>query len=200
LVGAALARNWLPSSVDVLAAVEPEMKALARKLGEATHLATLRGTTVTILGTVAGRHGKRTNAFVGTTFPAHFSAAGNALLAELPLDELRARYSSETLRKTAWRSTLLRESEAVLWNDLLADLELVRERGYGTNFRSRNRGVNAIACSLRLPATSLPFALVIDAPSSQTGRREMLGYAHPLREAAGHARLRLLRTQVVTRS
>jgi DNA-binding IclR family transcriptional regulator len=194
LVGAALVRNWLPDSVNVFAAAEPEMRALARTLGETTNLAVLRGTTVTIVGSVDGRRTKRSQTFIGTTFPAHFSAGGLALLADLPLEELRRRYSSDTLRKTAWRRTeLLPESDTMLWKDLVAELELVRDRGFATNFKSRNRGVNAIACSLHLAPGSLPFALVMNAPSSQTGRRAMLSYSAPLRDAAAAARLRLMR-------
>ncbi len=186
LVGAALARNWLPQSTDVLTIAEPEMRAIARELGASTHLATLHGITVTIVGSIASRRAQRTTTFVGTTFPAHYSAAGQAILADLSLDELQCRYASETLRQTGWaRTKLVRQSEAVLWKNLLLDLERVRECGYATNFHSGNRGVNAIACSVRLTAHAAPpFALVIDAPSSQTGRRRLLSYAAALRDAA----------------
>ena len=199
LVGAALARNWLPQSLEVFAAAEPEMRRLAHKLGEATHLAVVHGITVTIVGSVASRRAQRTTTFVGTTFPAHFSAAGQVVLADLSLDELRRRYASETLRQSAWQRTkLLRESEATLWKNLLADLDRVRERGYATNFSSGNRGVNAIACPLRLHAPVAPFALVIDAPSAQTGRRRLVSYADPLREAAAHVRTQLARMNART--
>lgn len=201
LVGGALARNWLPQSVEVLGAAEPEMRSLARKLGDTAHLAVMHGTTVTIVGSVDGRRTQRSSNFLGTTFPAHFSAAGLALLADLPLDELRRRYSSQTLRATAWRRTaLLPESDTTLWNELVADLDRVRSRGYATNFRSGNRGVNAIACSLHLANAGLPFALVIDAPSSQTGRRAMLSYATPLRSAAAATRARLVRVSSMERN
>jgi len=74
-----------------------------------------------------------------------------AILADLPIDELERRYRSETLRQTGWaRTKLARESEALLWKNLLLDLTQVRERGFATNFHSGNRGVNAIACSMRL--------------------------------------------------
>ena len=187
LVGGALARNWLPQSLDVLAAAEPKMRAIALELGASTHLATLNGITITIVGSIASRRAQRTTTFVGTTFPAHYSAAGQAILADLPLDELQHRYASATLRQAGWaRTKLVRASEAVLWKNLLLDLERVRERGYATNFHSGNRGVNAIACSLRLIAHCAPFALVIEAPSSQTGRRRLLSYAAPLRDAAAY--------------
>jgi IclR family transcriptional regulator, acetate operon repressor len=194
LVGVALARNWLPQSMDVFAVAEPEMRSIAAELGASTHLATLNGVTVTIVASVASRRAQRKTAFVGTTFPAHYSAAGQAILADLPLAELEQRYRSQTLRRPGWaRTKLVRESETLLWKKLLADLEDVRERGYATNFHSGNRAVNAIACSLRLGAPAAPFALVIDAPSSQTGRRRLLSYAEPLRTAAAHVRTKLAR-------
>jgi DNA-binding IclR family transcriptional regulator len=199
LVGGALARNWLPQSMDVFSVAEPEMRAIAVELGASTHLATLHGVTVTIVGSIASRRAQRTTTFVGTTFPAHYSAAGQAILADLPLEELEHRYTSETLRRSGWaRTKLVRESEAILWKNLLLDLELVRERGYATNFHSGNRGVNAIACSLRLGARAAPFALVIDAPSALTGRRRLLSYVAPLRAAAAHVRTQLARNDART--
>jgi IclR family transcriptional regulator, acetate operon repressor len=195
LVGSALARNWLPQSSDVFAAAAPHMRAMAIELRASTHLATLSGITVTIVGSVASRRAQRATAFVGTTFPAHYSAAGQAILADLPLDELQRRYSSENLRQTGWaRTKLARTSEAKLWQNLLLDLESVRARGYATNFHSGNRGVNAIACSLHLGAARAPFAIVIDAPSSETGRRRLLSYVTLLRDAAAHVRTQLTRT------
>ena len=195
LVGGALARNWLPPSMDIVAAAEPEMRSIATQFGVSTHLATLDGITVTIVGSVASRRAKRTTAFIGTTFPAHYSAAGQAILAELPLSELERRYTDATLRQSGWaRTKLVRDSEAMLWKKLLLDLSLVRERGYATNFHSGNRGVNAIACSLHLDAHTAPYALVIDAPRSQTGRRDLISFARPLRDAAAHVRAHLTRT------
>jgi DNA-binding IclR family transcriptional regulator len=193
LVGAALVRNWLPQSKDVFAVAEPQMRALARALGAATHLTVLHGTTVTVVGSVASRRAPRTTAFIGTTFPAHFSAAGQALLADLPPEELRRRYAAEALQRTAWRRTkVLRASDDALWTTLLSELERARERGFATNFHSGNRGVNAIACSLKLGSEVAPFALVIDAPRSQTGRRRLLSYATPMLEAAAKIRSHFL--------
>jgi DNA-binding IclR family transcriptional regulator len=191
LVGSALVRNWLPQSKEVFAVAEPQMRSLARELGEATHLTVLHGIIVTVVGSVASRRAPRRTTFIGTTFPAHFSAAGQALLADLPLEELGRRYSTEVLHQTAWRRTkVLRASDDAfaLWKTLLADLDRTRERGFATNFRSGNRGVNAIACSLRLGSDVAPFALVIDAPRSQTGRRRLLSYATPLLDAAANIR------------
>jgi IclR family acetate operon transcriptional repressor len=194
LVGAALARNWLPHSMDVVAVAEPAMRGIAMDLDASTHLATMHGTTVTIVGSVASRRALRTTTFVGTTFPAHYSAAGRAILADLTLEELQRRYRSETLRQSGWaRTKLIGQSDAALWKNLLTDLALVRARGYATNFHSGNSGVNAIACSLQLPENAPPFALVIDAPSSQTGRRRLLSYAGPLREVAAHVSTQLAR-------
>jgi DNA-binding IclR family transcriptional regulator len=189
LVGSALVRNWLPQSKEVFAIAEPQMRSLARELGEATHLTVLHGIIVTVVGSVASRRAARTTTFIGTTFPAHFSAAGGALLADLPLEELRRRYSTEVPQQTAWQRTkVLRASDDALWKTLLAELDRTRERGFATNFRSGNRGVNAIACSLRLGSDVAPFALVIDAPRSQTGRRRLLSYATPLLKAASNIR------------
>ena len=196
LVGAALARNWVPQSTDILAIAEPALRAISRELGESAHLSMLNGTTITVVGAVGNRRAQRNMTFVGTTFPAHFSAAGQALLADLPLEELRRRYTGETLRQTAWtRTTLLDASDAVLWKNLLSELKVVRERDYATNFNSGgNRGVNAIACSLHLDSSTASYALVIPTASALTGRRRLLSYAAPLRAAAMQLRAQLSRS------
>jgi DNA-binding IclR family transcriptional regulator len=194
LVADALVRNWVPSAPDLLAAAKPEMRALTRRLGETTHLAVLHGTSVTLIASIRTTETPRNVTLVGTTLPAHFSASGKALLAQLPLEELRRRYASEPLRKTAWRRTkLVRESDATIWRKLLAELEVVRTRGYATNFLGQNRGVNAIAAPIVLRNGGAVGALVVSAPSARTRRRAMLRYVEELKAAAAQVAARLAR-------
>jgi len=192
LVAGALVRNWLPPSEALVAAAKPEMRALARTLREATHLAVRSGTTITLIASAGSAQTRRDVPMIGTTLPAHFSSAGKALLAELPLEELRALYAAEDLRTTAWKRTKkLPESNATIWDELLAELKIVREQGYATNFRSRNRGVNAIACPIVMRNGRTPGALVVSAPSARTQRRAIVGYAEALRRAAARIAARL---------
>jgi DNA-binding IclR family transcriptional regulator len=194
LVADALVRNWVPSPPALLAAAKPEMRALTRRLGETTHLAVLHGTSVALIASTRTADTPRNVALVGTTFPAHFSAAGKALLAQLEVDELERRYASESLRKTAWRRTqLVQESDATIWRKLLAELDVVRSRGYATNFLGQTRGVNAIAAPIRLQNGSAPAAIVLSAPRARTHRRAMLRYVEELKDAAEHVAARLTR-------
>jgi IclR family acetate operon transcriptional repressor len=192
LVADALVRNWLPPSEALVAAAKPEMRTLARSLGETTHLAVRYGTSVTLVASVDGSQAARNVTLVGTTFPAHFSAAGKVLLAELPFDELCRIYATENLRKTAWKRTKLRpEGSATIWDELLGELKIIRKQGFATNFRSGNRGINAIACGIRLGNGSVLGALVVSASRSRTQRRRMLQYAPEIERASVRIAARL---------
>lgn len=200
LVADALVRNWVPPAGALLAAAQPELRALARRLGETTHLGVLHGTSVTVIASAGTADASRNVTLVGTTFPAHFSAGGKALLAALPLDELERRYADEPLRRTAWRRTkLVRESEATIWRALLGELREVRERGYATNFRGHNRGVNALAVPIRLRSGGTPGVLIVSAPSARTRRRAMLRYVEELKAAAAQVASRLTREASASR-
>jgi IclR family acetate operon transcriptional repressor len=87
----------------------------------------------------------------------------------------------------------VRESDATIWRKLLAELEVVRTRGYATNFLGQNRGVNAIAAPIVLRNGGAVGALVVSAPSARTRRRAMLRYVEELKAAAAQVAARLAR-------
>jgi DNA-binding IclR family transcriptional regulator len=200
VVADALVRNWVPPAAELIAAATPDLRAIARRTGLTAHLAVLNGTTVTIIASAGSAQTGRNVSLIGTTFPAHFSAGGKALLAELSADELARRYASEPLRKTAWRRTkLIRESDAAVWKTLLAELQTIRRVGYATNFRGHNRGVNAIAVAIRIRTGTGPGALILSAPSARAGRRAILRHVQELKFAAAQVASRLARSHSPTR-
>jgi IclR family transcriptional regulator, acetate operon repressor len=87
----------------------------------------LRGGEIEFLDSVETTLGLCVGSRVGIRMPAHCTAAGKAILAELPPDDLRGRYPDGRLDRMTPRSlqSLSR---------LEAELARVRERGYATNF------------------------------------------------------------------
>jgi DNA-binding IclR family transcriptional regulator len=158
----------------------PEMERLARRLGETIHLGILEGTNTRYLACVESPETLRTGSHVGTSFPAHRTACGKALLAELEIGELRARYAREKLVPA--------RRGAQSWSDLLRDLETVRKTGYATNFEESEKGVNAIAVVIRRQDETPFGALTLTGPSLRLKRYKMKAYARELQEGANRIR------------
>jgi DNA-binding IclR family transcriptional regulator len=162
---------------ELEAIAHPEMEMLARKLRETIHLGVLQGTSAAYVACVESVETLRTGSHVGTSFPAHATACGKALLAELSARELRARYTGESFatgRKNAIRS----------WDGLLAALDAVRANGYATNVEETEPGVNALAVAIKDGEGRVYGALTITGPSSRFRRRKMEPYARELARAA----------------
>jgi DNA-binding IclR family transcriptional regulator len=73
--------------------------------------------------------------------PAHCTAGGKALLAQLPTDDLRRLYADGALEQLTPRSLSSVE-------DLEAELAAIRERGFATNFGQSEPDVAAVAVAV----------------------------------------------------
>ncbi|QPZ37541.1 IclR family transcriptional regulator [Paramicrobacterium chengjingii] len=109
---------------------------------ELVKVAVLDGTDVLYLARHEGRAPLRLSASIGDRFPAASTAVGNALLAELSIDEVERRFSVADAFP-AWTGLSTRNLE-----DLQGKLALVRERGYAVEDGAVLPGVHGIAVSL----------------------------------------------------
>jgi len=150
---------------------------------ELVQIAVLDGTDVLYLARHEGRAPLRLTAGIGDRFPAALTAVGNALLAELPPEEVAARYgASPSIPRLTDRSTQTLEA-------LQAKLEATRARGYALD--EGEVFPNVVGLSLTVPARlSGEQTLALGASTIDTGnardlseeRRETLLAA--LRDAA----------------
>src|SRR3954464_5674798 len=69
--------------VDLRALARPALERLCDQVGETVHLVGLRGASVVFLDSVETSHGLRVGSRVGVEMPAHCTAGGKALLAQL---------------------------------------------------------------------------------------------------------------------
>jgi DNA-binding IclR family transcriptional regulator len=132
---------------------------LATSTRETVHLAVLRDTEVFYLDSIESEQAVRTGSRVGWSFPAHLAAAGKALLAVRSDQELRRMYPAELIT-VAGHDPKRRA-------DLMAELELVRARGYAVNMGETEPDLVAVGVALRDRDDVARFALVATAPSSR---------------------------------
>ncbi|MGW5691536.1 IclR family transcriptional regulator [Streptomyces asiaticus] len=103
----------------------PSLVTLARVTGETCELAVLDGAEVLLVDVVEGAHTLRVVDPVGSRAPAHLTAVGKAMLASLPVAELKRLLAEEDLEVRAQRSIGTRA-------ELAKQLVQVRADGYAS--------------------------------------------------------------------
>lgn len=153
------------SRIDIRRIARPVLEELRDRTQETASLAILEGTSVRFVDCVESVRSVRVGNRTGVVRPAHASAVGKALLAELPPEEIARRYPDEHLPDG--RPPALRRR-----SDLLAELSEVRAQGYALNWEESAEGVSAVSVALRDMSGSSVAAIGIAAPSSRMGTVE----------------------------
>lgn len=139
---------------------EPFMQRLRDRSKETVHISTLSGTMSKFVAAVESRYVMRVTARIGRDIPAHTSAAGKVLLAQLTEEQVVALYPDEAL--PAVTTNTLRTRTA-----LLAELEHVREVGYGRNFEESELGLVALAVPIARPFGRPVCCLTLTGPTAR---------------------------------
>jgi IclR family acetate operon transcriptional repressor len=151
--------------IDIRRLARPALERLRDQALETASLAVLEGSTARFIDCLESTRSVRVGNRTGIARPAHASAVGKALLAELSPAELARRYPDVQL---APGTPAAITDRAVL----LAELEEVRTQGYALNWSESAEGVSAVAVVVH-DSLGLPVAAVgIAAPSSRTGSLE----------------------------
>lgn len=135
----------------------PFLRTLAEEVDETVNLSILSDGSVVYLESVAADRAVGLYAPPGTIAPAHCTAMGNVLLANLSAPELENWFSRNEL--TAATPYTIVEQDA-----LLVRLETVRERGYALDEEEWVRGVRCIAGPIRGHAGKVTAAISVSAP------------------------------------
>jgi DNA-binding IclR family transcriptional regulator len=163
-IGLAAVRN-----MDVRAHARPILADLAMKLNETVHLAQLEGTNVRYLIGAEGEEALRVADRTGQVVPAHTSATGRVLLADLPtnlLEPILARLENQDVDVPSLRK----------------ELKEVRERGYALNYRPDN--VISMATPVRNRDDVTVAAINAVGPAARMQPRDQLRVARQLHAAA----------------
>jgi IclR family acetate operon transcriptional repressor len=144
------------------------LERLRDQVGYTCHYARLNGPDIVYLQTRESRTSAHLVSRVGRTLPAHATALGKVLLAELADDELTAVLPKQLPPLTALTIT---DREA-----LRSELSFIRERGHSTERGQSSSSVACVATAVpyRIPATdamscSMPADRVTDAELQRVG-------------------------------
>ncbi|MBM6402689.1 IclR family transcriptional regulator [Phycicoccus sp. CSK15P-2] len=134
---------------------EAVLARLVDALGETANLATLSGAHAQYVAQAPGRHTMRMFTEVGRQVDLHSTGVGKAMLARMPDDR-----ALELVRRVGLTPRTVHT--LVTEDALLADLELVRRRGYAVDDQEQEIGVRCVAVALGDP---LPWlALSVSGP------------------------------------
>jgi len=169
---------------DVLTALHPFLKELSETVNETSHLIVLDGANCRFVDSVESRHGLRTTSRMGVVYPAYLTSGGKALLAELDDAELRRLYPRRNLPRLSDRAPTTRAA-------LSEELELIRSRGYATNFGNTEVGINAVGMVQRNSRGAVAAAMAISAPEQRLPESRVPELVKALREITERAKARL---------
>jgi IclR family transcriptional regulator, acetate operon repressor len=149
------------SKIDIRAISHSSLLELRDLTGETTHVGIMRGAaSVLFLDSVESDRIVRTGSRIGRVLPAHSTATGKALLAELADDEVAALYPSGVLEAPTPRAL-------TTVGELLDQLAEVRRLGYAVNHGESEDDVAAVAAAVRDKHGRVRCALVTNAPLSR---------------------------------
>src|SRR5919199_745002 len=161
------------SRIDIRRVARPVLEELQEKTQETVSLAVLEGATIRFVDCVESVRSVRVGNRTGVVRPAHASAVGKVILAQLPISEVERRYPDEDI--PAGTPAALTDRGA-----LLRELDEVRAQGYALNWEESAEGVSAVAVALRDTSGTPVAALGIAAPSSRMGSVEAVRAFAPL--------------------
>lgn len=117
---------------------QPWLRELAQQMGETVNLAVLDGTDVLYVASAPGSFVLRAETPPGLRIPAHCTALGKCMLAQLDPSEVRDHLAPEPY-------PALTDHSVRTWEQLSAQLAVVRENGYAVSVGEYDVGLNSLA-------------------------------------------------------
>ncbi|WP_136715672.1 IclR family transcriptional regulator [Halorientalis salina] len=146
------------SQIEGNTLVQEKLRELARESGETAQFTVREHGRAVVLYREAGSHGVFSKGRVGKRFHIHQPAAGKAILAELPretVDDIVETYGLPD----ATENTIADEDE------LFAELERIRERGFALNEEETTKGLRAVAVPIMNPDDYVLGAFAVAGPT-----------------------------------
>ncbi|KAE8765059.1 helix-turn-helix domain-containing protein [Georgenia thermotolerans] len=145
--------------LDLRQVAHPHLQALAQEVGETVHLVRLEGNGARFLDGVESAQVVRVGLRTGLVLPAHATAAGKAILAALPPEQVRALYPRGLQTLTGATLQTL--------DDVERHLQEVARAGYATNYGESAEGVAALGVVVRNQAGQPVGAVAVAAPTER---------------------------------
>lgn len=151
---------YVKNRKDLFKLAQPKVDELAEETGEQVQfLVEEHGRGMTV-HRASGTQAVQTNPGLGKPIPLHTNAAGKAILAQM---------SDEEIEELIDAYGLQRETEHTITNkeELLQDIERVRERGYSTNEQERTPGLRAVGVPIQAPNDFSNSSISISGPANR---------------------------------
>jgi IclR family transcriptional regulator, acetate operon repressor len=153
----------------------PALQALAAATGESVNLGIRAGDEVLVVLDVPSAQPLRFHQELGTRVPIHTSAMGKCLLA----------YSSDPAAESAGLSLAAVTDHTITAHDeLVAELDRTRDRGWALNDEERNPGVRAIAVPVVDAGGTAGAAIAVQGPALRITDDRLAEFASTLADAA----------------
>lgn len=157
-VGPRLSRLAEGATQMLASRARPHLLKLVAEVGESANLAMLDGDHAVYVAQVPSGHQMRMFTEVGRRVPLHCTAVGKAMLAQL--DEVKVREIIE-------RAGMPTQTQFTISDlpTLIAQLDLIRTRGYGTDEGEQEVGVRCVAVPVL--GAPLPLAMSVSGPAAR---------------------------------
>jgi DNA-binding IclR family transcriptional regulator len=146
--------------IDVRRAAHPHLEQLTQQVRETVNLIVLDGRQIRFIDSIEGPEAVRVSSRTGTVLPAHCTAGGKVLLAQLDRAQLRAALPERRLGGLTSHSITDRAA-------LETELEAVRARGYATSFEQSTVGLSAVAVPILDARGHVVAAIGVSAPAAR---------------------------------
>jgi IclR family acetate operon transcriptional repressor len=163
--------------MDIRTLARPALERLSDEVQETVHLVVLQDGSAMFLDSVETSRSLRIGSRLGRTMPAHCTAAGKAMLAQMDSGELHRLYPDGRLERLTPQSL---STMAALESELAA----VRERGFATNFGQSEADVAAVAVAVPAQAGHPRAAITVSAPITRLSDDDAPRIAEAARRAA----------------
>ena len=162
----------------------PFLEDLVGDTGETVHLAVLEDGEAIYIERVEARRALRINAAVGTGYPAHATNLGKVLLADLPTSAVSKIVDKRGLARFTPNTITTRI-------DLDAELERIREQGFGIDDEEYDEGLRCIGAPVFDHSGRAIAALGIGGPANRVTPERVGPLAERVLQAAGGLSRRL---------
>lgn len=165
-----------PSNVNIVSVVTPHLQRLRGTVNETCHFMVRVDRDVRFLASAEAGQALRISSRAGQVMPAHHASGGKALLAELPPTDLDALYPSAGVPENGLGTADV--------DRLRRELQTVRRRGYAVNVGETERGIAAVAVTIRDGDHQAIGAISVSVPTVRYSSRRIPELLDGLRTTA----------------
>lgn len=165
-------------AVDLRQHARPYLDRLQRELGETVFFCVLDDGQVFYLEKIESQQSVRTGCSVGSRAPAHCTAVGKAMLAELGDLEL-----TEIIRRRGL--TAMTANTITLPSALKVELKAIRSRGYAIDNEEKEAGLRCVSAPVRGDGGKLLAALSVSGPAFRLTPERVPEIGKAVMQAAG---------------